>query len=832
MQFYTSIIVRGNNVLYRGYKNGIRETRKEAFAPSFYLQDTSGDYKSLTGTPLKKMDFPDINEARSFVDEYKSMENFKIYGTADYTSQFLYETFPDSITYDFKQLKVMYFDIETECEHGFPDIASANEKILLITAKLGDEIHSFTIKPCVSETAFVHYYDTEEQMLAGFFDMCKKFDPDILTGWNIKNFDLPYIVNRAERIVSPAFANKFSPWGFLRKREYATNGRIYYSVDIPGYMTLDYIDLYKKFSGTNQESYSLAYISEVELGESKVDYSDYGSLREFYKQNYQKFFEYNVQDTLLVEKLERKLRLIELAVSIAYEAKINFDGVFFSTRIWESICYDYLKEYKIVPPLKTVYVKEEQFIGAYVKEVAPGFYNNIVSFDATSLYPSIIMQFNISPDTIIQHTSKWSADDYLNPDDELSAFIDSNTSKGFCVAASGGVFKTDVKGFIPILIERTFNQRQEAKKKMIELEKIKEKGGDTDGTLSDKIAALSIKQSVKKILANSLYGCLGNPGFVYSSPELAIAVTMTGQLAIKTAEKKINEYFGRIIKKPNIDVVIAADTDSLYINMTPIVEQVEVEGSELVEFLDNSSKKAIQPVLSKAMNELGERLGCKEQRLQFKREVIATTGIFKAKKRYALCVYDKEGVRFTEPKVKIMGMETARSSTPHLVRENLKIALKIMLTKDNDSLLKFIDTFRKQFFSESIEKIASPRKISGMSTYYDNENVYRKSTPIATKSALLYNYQVKKLNLEERYPLVKESDKMKFVFLKVPNPYGKGGREKVIGFPSQPPKEFELEKYVDYDMQFEKTFMEPLRNVTDAINWTTNTNTTLESFFS
>jgi DNA polymerase elongation subunit (family B) len=831
MQFYTSIVVRGSNVLYRGYNNGIRETRKEAFAPSFYLQEPSGEYTSLTGTKLKRMDFSSILEARSFIDEYRDMDNFAIYGTADFVQQYMYETFPENVSYDFKQLKTLYIDIETECEHGFPDIATANEKIILITLKCGEETHSFTLTPCVSEDVFVHQYDTEEAMLSGFFDMVKKLDPDILTGWNIRNFDLPYIVNRAERIVSQAFANKFSPWGFLRKREYAANGRIYYSVDIPGYMVLDYIELYKKFSGTNQESYALAYISEVELGETKVDYSDYGSLREFYKKNYQRFFEYNVQDTLLVEKLEKKLRLIELAVSIAFEAKINFDGVFFSTKIWESICFDYLKDHKVVPQLKKFYDKDEQFIGAYVKEVTPGFYYNVVSFDATSLYPSIIMQFNISPDTLVLHNSKWGVDDYLNPQEDLKAFIKENTSKGHCVASNGAVFSMTKKGFIPILIERTFNQRQEAKKQMIDLEKVKEKNGDKDGSLTDRIAALSIKQSVKKILANSLYGCLGNPGFVYSSPELAVAVTMTGQYVIRTAEKKINEYFIKITKQQNLDVVIAADTDSLYINMNPIVERVDVEASDIVDFLDNSAKKAIQPVLEKAMNELGDLFGCKEKRLQFKREVIATSGIFKAKKRYALCVFDKEGVRFTEPKVKIMGMETARSSTPHLVRENLKIALKIMLTKNNEALINFISKFREEFFAQPIEKISSPRKIAGMNTYCDRETIYRKSTPIATKAALLYNYQIKKLGLEEKHSVIGEGDKIKFIHLKVPNPYGRDSRERVIGFQNVPPKEFNLEKFADFEMQFEKTFLEPLRNVTEVIGWTTDTNQTLESFF-
>lgn len=831
MNFFTSVTIRGNSILYRGYKNGKRETRRDSFAPSFYLLEPKGEYRSLSGQALKQISFGDIRDARSFLDEYRGTENFKIFGTADYVQQYIYDTFPNAIEYDFKLLKIMTIDIETECEHGFPNIQKANEKLLIITLRMNGETHMFTMRPCNIPDVFVHHADTEEELITDFYSMLKKMDPDIITGWNIKYFDLPYIVNRAEVLMSDDIASKISPWGYIKKREKNVGGRNYYWIDIPGYTVLDYYELYKKFSGKSQESYSLNHIAEMELGEKKLDYSDYGTLREFYAKNYQMFAEYNVQDVLLVEKLDKKLKLIELAASISYEAKINFDNVFFSTKIWESICYDYLKDFNIVPGLKESYSKDDQFVGAYVKEVVPGLYKNIISFDATSLYPSIIMQFNISPDTIETKGSGWIADSFLMENNtSLDEYITSATANGCCMSATGSSFRMDKKGFIPTLIERTFNQRQEAKREMIALEKSKETNGDPDGSLTARIVSLKIKESVKKILANSFYGCLGNPGFVYSSPDLATAVTMTGQLVIKTAEKAIQDYFKKVTGVTQ-DVVIASDTDSLYIDMSTIVDKVGVSKEDLVDFLDSASKKAIQSVLDKSMADLGKRLNCKDNRLKFKREVIASSGIFVAKKRYALCVYDKEGVRYTKPWIKIMGLETARSSTPQLVRDKLKRAVEIILMENQQSLVYFVSEFRTMFFQQPIDKVAFPRGISGLDVYEDRDTIYKKSTPIATKAALLHNHQIKKLKLDESHPLLKEGDKIKFIHIKVPNPYGKNGRDRVLAFMGTPPKDFYLEKYADYEMQFEKTFLEPLKNVTNIIGWTVDSKATLESFF-
>ena len=591
------------------------------------------------------------------------------------------------------------------------------------------------------------------------------------------------------------------------------------------------MDLYKKFSGTSQESYALQNIAKVELNAQKLDYSEYGTLREFYKKNFQRFAEYNVQDAVLVEQLDNKLKLIDLAVSIAYEAKITFDTVFFATRIWETICCDYLARKDIVPPLKRSYAKDDQFVGAYVKEVTPGFYNNVVSFDATSLYPSIIMQWNISPETCVHKDSSLNADDFLKSKRiGIVEMAQDAQSKNAALACNGSMFTNSIRGFIPTLIEITFNQRQEAKKKMIALEKEYENTKNSD--LLPRIAALKIRQSVKKILANSLYGCLGNPAFTYSSPELATAVTVTGQVIIRKAEQCMNDYICKITKTDK-DYVIAVDTDSVYLNLNPIVQQISTKTKidNVTDFINQICEQKIQPEFKKEMELLASTLGCSENKIVFKREAIASAGMFIAKKRYALLVQDLEGVRFTEPKLKIMGLETARSSTPMVVRNKLKDCIKIILTKTPEELRIYVDEFYNEFMKLPIEDIASPRGIKGMQDYKDASAIYQKGTPIATKAALLHNAYIKKLGLDKEIPPIKENDKIKFVFTKVPNPYGMANRDTVIGFIGKVPKEFQLEKYTDKKKQFEKTFQEPLDNILQAIGWSINQQVTLESLF-
>lgn len=832
MKFYTACALKGNKVLVRGYRSGERFTDSVAFKPSMYIRsEKDSKYRTLNGVKVKRMVFDTLYDCREFLDQYRQLEDCPIYGNTDFITQYLMETYPSEVEYDLSQIKVAYLDLECESENGFPDLDSPNERVNLMSIRICGVTHVISFTPVTLPDCKVHMVTNEKELLKKTFDILAKEDVDIITGWNVKLFDIPYIIGRALLYFEEKEIQSWLPFGLMKMRETDIGGKIYKIYEFPGYTVLDYMDLYKKFSGASQESYALNHIAKVELDAQKLDYSEYGSMREFYRQNFQKFAEYNVQDAILVERLDDKLKLIDLAVSIAYEAKITFDTVFFATRIWETICCDYLAHRNIIPPLKKSYAKDEQFVGAYVKEVTPGLYKNVVSFDATSLYPSIIMQWNISPETCFKKDSSLNADDFLGQSrKEIPTLIEEATGMRCSLACNGSYFSTQIKGFIPILIERTFNQRKEAKNKMIELEKEYEKTKNKD--LLPRIAALKIRQSVKKILANSLYGCLGNPAFVYSSPELATAVTVTGQVIIRKAEMAMNSYIQHLTKDDK-DYVLAVDTDSVYLNLDAVVQKVSEKTTikNVTQFINDICEQKIQPEFKKEMELLANTLGCSENKIFFKREAIASAGMFIAKKRYALLVQDLEGVRFTDPKLKIMGLETARSSTPAVVRNKLKDSIRIILTKTPEELSKYVDEFYDEFMQLPIEDIASPRGVKGIAKYKDASDIYKSGTPIATKAALLHNAYLKKINLTKEVPEIKENDKMKFVFVKVPNPYGLGGRDAVIGFIGKPPEKFQLEKYIDRKKQFDKTFGEPLDNILQAIGWSINQQVTLEFFF-
>lgn len=833
MKFYTACALKGNKILVRGYRNGERFSESVAFKPSLFIRsEKESKYRTLKQVKVKRMIFDTLYDCREFLDQYRELDDCPIYGNTDFVTQYIMETYQGEMVYDLSKIKIAYLDLECESEGGFPDLDSPNEKVNLMSIRISGVTHVISFTPITLPDCKVYMVSNEKELLKKTFEILAKEDVDVLTGWNIKLFDIPYIIGRALLYFDEKEIQSWLPFGLMKVRQTDIGGKMYKLYELPGYTILDYMDLYKKFSGTSQESYALQNIAKVELDAQKLDYSEYGSLREFYRQNFQKFAEYNVQDAILVERLDNKLKLIDLAVSIAYEAKITFDTVFFATRIWETICCDYLMQRDIVPPLKRSYSKDEQFVGAYVKDVTPGLYKNVVSFDATSLYPSIIMQWNISPETCTKADSSMNADYFLGSDKKnIPDLLEEAESINSCLACNGSTFTKDIQGFIPILIERTFNQRKEAKSKMIELEKEYEQTKNEE--LVPRIAALKIRQSVKKILANSLYGCLGNPAFVYSSPELATAVTVTGQVIIRKAEMAMNDYIQSLTKDKK-DYVLAVDTDSVYLNLDPIVQKISEKTKipNVTEFINQICEQKIQPELTKEMKNLSHSLGCSENKIIFKREAIASAGMFIAKKRYALLVQDLEGVRFFEPKLKIMGLETARSSTPAIVRSKLKDCIKIILTKTPEELRKYVDEFYDEFIKLPIEDVAAPRGVKGVGKYTDVSNIYKSGTPIATKAALLHNAYIKKLNLSKDIPPIKENDKIKFVFVKIPNPYGMGGRDAVIGFVGKPPKEFKLEKYIDSKKQFDKTFNEPLDNILQAIGWSINNELSLESFFS
>jgi DNA polymerase elongation subunit (family B) len=566
------------------------------------------------------------------------------------------------------------------------------------------------------------------------------------------------------------------------------------------------------------------------LGKKKLDYSEYGSLHTLYKNNYAKYLEYNVRDVVLVEELEEKLGFLDLTLAMSYDAKCNYIDTFGMVKYWETIIYNFLKEQNIQTPpqkLKTGNDKNKPIVGAYVKEPIVGGHDWVMSFDLNSLYPHLIMQYNISPEKMVKgNRQDVTVDRMLNKQCDLSYCKQTNTT----VAPNGVLFSRDKQGMFPELMQTFYEDRKRFKGQMIEYQKEQEKCTDPKRKkeLSRLISRAHNNQLVRKIALNSAYGALANQYFAFFSIDLAEAITTAGQLSIRWAEKIVNEYLNKILKTDE-DYVIAIDTDSVYITMDKFVQAVmpdETDKTKIVEFL-SKVEKTIEDVLEKGFEDLADYTNAFEQKMEMGREVIADKGIWTAKKRYILNVHDNEGVRLAEPKLKIMGIETAKSSTPLWVRKRLEEALKIVMRGSEKELWEFVETSRKEFRELPVEDVSFPRGCRGLIQYQDPTNIYSKGTPIHVRGALLYNHMLVNKNLDMRYETIKNGDKVLFTYLTLPNTIN----ENVIAFTNSLPREFDLHRYVDYDMQFDKSFIEPLKNIVQLINWNVEPVASLDTFF-
>jgi DNA polymerase elongation subunit (family B) len=814
MGFYTSVAVHGNKILYRGFRRGERVQESVDYYPTLFVPaKKESKFQTLDGKMVEPFRPGTMRDCRDFIENYGNVSGFRVYGNTDYIYQFIGDLFSDEVEYNSSNIRVAFLDIETTCEHGFPNVENPIEELIAITLKVGDVSHVFGLGKfdIDIEGVVCHVYDDEATLLYDFIQIWRKLDPDIVTGWNVKFFDIAYLYSRMKMVLGETAAKKLSPWDIVRDRKVQTKHGVQQSYDILGVATLDYLDLYKTFTYVNQESYKLDHIAFVELGEKKISYDEYDSIADFYRNDFQKFVEYNYQDTILIEKLENKMKLLELALALAYNAKVNYVDVFSQVRTWDQIIYHHLRKKNIVIPMKKAGQKESQIIGAYVKEPIVGKHDWVVSFDLNSLYPHLIMQYNISPETKI------------NVDDNLRFGVGPNRIlSGECkdrldklktigsVAANGTCYRKNFEGFLPELMRTMYEERKKYKKLMIEAEK---NGGDPY-----EIAKYHNFQLVRKIQLNSAYGAIANQYFRYYDTDMAEAITCSGQLAIQWIANALNVFLNKHLETNDVDYVVASDTDSVYLRLGGLVNRVlgnKYDVQKAVDFLDKACEEVIQPFIDKEYQKLSDLTGAYANKMQMAREVIADKGIWTAKKRYMLNVYDSEGVRYNSPKLKIMGIETTRSSTPHVVRDKLKEAIKIIMTGTEDQLIGFVSEFRTQFMKLTVDDVAFPRGCNNLNTYRDPVTIWKKSTPIAVKGALVYNHFVKEWNLTNKYVSIQEGDKVKFINLKKENPFGCN----VISFPGVVPKEFELEKYTDYRKQFETAFIDPLSTILSHIGW-------------
>ena len=828
MKFYTNVEQAGNRLLVRGYEGGSPFSYRVPYNPTLYVASKNySDWKTLEGDCVEPLKLGSINDAKEFVKNYREVDDFDIYGNTRYLYQYIVEEHPeDEIRYDTSKIRIFNIDIETAAENGFPDIESADQEILAISIKdsYTGRIVVFGARPfdnTDSEVDYMHFR-TEESMLSAFLQYWNENYPDVITGWNVQLFDIPYIARRVTRILGEKAAKSLSPWKLISSREIYIKGRKQIAYDLPGISTLDYLELYRKFTYTNQESYRLDHICLVELGERKLDHSEYDTFKEFYEKNWQKFIEYNIHDVRLVDKLDDKMKLLDLAFTMAYDAKVNYEDVFSQVRMWDNYIYCELNKRKIAIPPKRDALKDAKYAGAYVKEPKAGRYDWVVNFDLNSLYPHLIMQYNISPETLTDDRHPTVTVDRI-----LQQEVDIDGD--FAVCANGAQYRKDEQGFLPLMMQKMYDSRVIFKKKMIKAKQQYEKTPTVE--LMKDIARCNNIQMAKKISLNSAYGAIGNEHFRYYRLANAEAITLSGQVSIRWIENKMNGYLNKLLSTDKVDYVIASDTDSIYLNLGPVVNKFFSNKSDdknkIVELLDKVCKDKLEPFINASYEELATYVNAYDQKMIMKRENIADRGIWTAKKRYILNVWDSEGVRYKEPKMKIMGLETARSSTPQYFRDKLYAAFKIIISKTNDELISFVNAVRAETKEQGTEGVAFPRGVNNLEKYRSRTDIYCKGTPIHVRGALLYNDFVRKNKLEHKYPYIQEGEKIKFIYLKTPNPL----HENCVSFFSDIPPEMKLDKYVDYQLQFEKSFLEPLKNVLQCVGWTHEKKVTIGSFF-
>ena len=842
--FYTSVERYGKNILWRGYENGKRFSYRVPFKPTLYLHTPKkgGDFKSLIGgKSLHPQKFGEMREAKNFIEEYKGVAGFEVFGSTNFVTQFIQEHYPEEVRFNIADVNIVSFDIEVDIRDGFADIEQANNEITSIAYKSSKSKKYFllgrkdydktkTITGIDPDNIVFAKFDTEAQLLQGFIKLWTADYPDIVTGWNVEYFDIQYIVTRIIRLLGEESAKKLSPWKSIDQKRREVFGKVQATYKISGMSVIDYMDAFKKFGYKYgpQESYKLDHIAHVILGEKKLDYSEYGSLTALYDENPQLYLDYNLKDTHLIQRMEEETSLLALVMTVAYGGGVNYNDAFGTVGIWESTIYRRLIADKVVPPIKdTPGQRMGELVGGYVKDPKPGMYPWVVSFDLNSLYPHLMLQYNMSPETYLPNEREVVTQDMvLNGEFK-------NTNPNMSVAANGVCFRNDEVGIIPSIIDEYYNNRSVIKKQMIAVEQQFEVETDPveKKRLKREMNQLHNSQMSIKIAMNSLYGATANIYFLYYINEMAEAITTSGQLSIRYAQKSVNDYLNKILNTKDKDYIVYIDTDSIYVNFGPFIKEVfgtvDIDRKQGEEFLDKVCSTKIEQIIEQGYEKLRNDMGAYRNAMVMKREKITDRSIFIAKKRYILNALNSEGVHYEEPKVSVTGLESVRSSTPEVCREKMKEIFKVILSGDETETQQFIARFRDEFRKLPPEDIAKTSGTDNINKYMSKETLYRKGCPMHVRGCILYNHFLTQKKLDKKYEKVQSGDKIKFIYLKVPNPI----RENMISFPGVLPKELGLDKYIDYDTQFDKVFLGPVENIIEPLGWKSEKVNTIEDFF-
>ena len=857
--FYTWVGKHRDEILVREVRDGKRKKLEVEYQPTLYTPAPPGEsypLSTLDGRMVMPIQFESMGAARKHVDESKGVEGYTLFGNDMYQYVYIAENYPGHIEYDPKQIVIANVDIEVSARTGFLaalDTVNTPEEVTAITMKLSNEnkFRVFATKPFMP-TEEVEYIqcDDEGDMLEHFLAAWCKTYPDAMTGWNITGYDIPYLVNRITKRLDKKRANKLSPFGHIRQITLRRFDSEYISYSIAGVNNLDYRELYRKNVLEPLESYRLDYVAEIELGERKLDYSEYRNLWELYQKNFQKFIEYNIHDVRLVDRLEVKKRIIDLQMLVAYRSKVNMEDVMSQVRTWDAAIYNHLRDRNIVVPFREVDDKDTQYEGAFVKEPVPKLYRWVASFDVNSLYPSLIAALNIGVETKIDRNmwepeqraevNRMSASLMLQRPPNWELFEGLNISMG----SNGAAYDKSKNSIFTTMIVELLAARKEFRKIAEESEKeledvkrrlketpddpdLKRRAHELDYTKSE----FDLKQKMTKVLNNSLYGCVGNEFFRFYDTENAEAITVTGQFVIQFVEQSLNRFLNKSFGTDNFNYVIAADTDSNYINLEPMVQKYlpnETDPKKIVDYVDRVCKRIIEPEINRIFAEIRDVfIHGNGDYLAMKREVIADKGIWTKKKRYVLSIWDKEGIRYDKPKLKYTGLEMKRSTTPKSCRKAMMKCCELILHGTQEELYQYVQQYYDEFMRMPVEEIAIPKGVKGLDKYTDPRSIAASGCPQHVRAALWHNFLIEQKGLQSIYAPITEGEKIKYVYLKTPNPT----HQNAIAFQGSLPPEFGLEKYVDREALYEKNFLEPMERIADAAAWKLEKKANIESLF-
>ena len=905
--WYTNIDVKGSKVMLRYVEDQVQKSQVIEYQPELYIKTNdaaAADAISMHNEPLERVCFDDNKQMRSFMETYKDINGFSVYGSDSIMNQFVSRNFPGQIKFDPSLIKCAILDIETfsgdidadgnPIDGPFPDPMAVQFPVNLITLyNTTDKIFYVwgleefkgrfigTYKhnpdhPRVGNLKVVYKgFKTEYDMLMDYVNFWKSQEFNCWSGWYIEGFDNPYLTGRIEKICGESAKKKLSYWGIVNTEKTHDNfGAETIQFDYLGCQMLDYKSLFEKHGYMNPDNLKLQTVATMILGEGKIDYADEGNLNTLYIRNYQKAVEYNIVDVNLIVLMNNKKKFLELTYILAYLAKCNYRDTLGTVKPWSACAYSMLYDKGVRPRIKSVYQGDTNFGGGFVRVIVPGRYRWVVSTDLNSLYPHIIQGWNLGGETLIEpedlpaevrNIPQFTLDDLVNKRVDLSILKKYN----ICMTANRQFYTRDKQSIFNEKTREIYSARKQVKGEMLALEQLEvnlkaliAKNLPTEEQtielerLAREISFKNVHQNSLKIFMNSLFGALGNKWFKeFFDIRVAEGITTSGQWAILWIARKLDEYFNKVLglgevvhqihhqSKPKPETILKVlkghnfsiyqDTDSNYLDLSMLVdklftaEQQVNEVEKIVNFLDNLFQTKIEPYMNECYKELADYCNAADQRMFMKREVIAPAAIWTAKKRYTMLVADSEGVRyFPDYYHKIVGLDAVKASYPKFCREWMEEGYKIALVGTEEEEQAFIKSKKVEFMKLPVAKIATPTGVNGLEKWGDANTIYSKGSPMQVKAALWHNHLIDKLEVQQ-VPKIKSGDKILFVKLRHPNNYNCDA----IGFQGKLPAEFKLDKYIDYESNYQKCFIDPMENLLSSIGWSAEKKASIMDWF-